>query len=108
MLSYSHFFESWGGSKAMKDIPAAFKYSFNILGLKAPQNHRQLRHQLSVAIKFLSRSGSGSMITLIRQPSLQTGAEIAKAEVAGIDDAALCSKYAGKKVRAGLGGWRSL
>ena len=92
----------------MKDIPATFKYSFDILGLKAPQSHRQLRHQSSVAIKFLSKSGSGSMITLTRQPSLQTGAEIANAEVAEIEVAALCSKYAGKKVRAGLGGWRSL
>ena len=48
------------------------------------------------------------MIALIHKLSLQTEAEIAIAEIAEIETASVCLKYAGKNARAGPGGRKKL
>ena len=77
------------------------------LAWQIPQNCHQLRHQTNAAIDILAKTGA-SAIDLICKLSQQTEAAFARAEIAEIETANLCTKYAGKQAGAGPGGWKKL
>ena len=73
------------------------------------RNRRQLRHQTNAAIDILSLAKTrASVIDLIRKLSQQTKAAFARAEIAEIETANLCTKYAGNQARAGPRGRKKL
>ena len=86
----------------MEDMSEALKLVSALPRSPWPGRHRNVATNCATS-RARQITSLGGMMALIRKLSLKSAATMAKAEIAEVDTANLCSEYAVKKTRAGLG-----